>query len=105
MVHPPWLDHSQACSVSSAYAGEKRKADQTGLVQPVLEFYQVLWLPYGNISGRLLKSRDHSALSSCTLSTEQYSTLWVRLVNLHVCISGDRQASDRDGHCSADAQV
>jgi hypothetical protein len=49
--------------VGSAVAREKRKSDQTGLVQPVLEFSQVLQLPYSNISWRLLKSRDHSRLS------------------------------------------
>jgi hypothetical protein len=50
-------------SVSSVHARKQRKSDQAGLVQPVLEFSQVLRLPYSNISWRLLKSRDHSALS------------------------------------------
>jgi hypothetical protein len=50
-------------SVSSVHAREKRKSNQTGLVQPVLERSQVLLrLPYSDISWRLLISRDHSAL-------------------------------------------
>jgi hypothetical protein len=53
-------------SVGSAYVREKRKSDQAGLVQLVPEYSQVLQLPYSNISWRLLKSRDHSALRRLT---------------------------------------
>ena len=45
--------------MGSVDAREKRKSDQTSLVQPVLEYFQVLRLPYSNISWRLLRSRDH----------------------------------------------